>query len=696
MRFSLDWLRDHVAIDLPPAELSRRLTAAGLAVEGIEPFGDDAILEVDVTGNRPDCMNHRGLAREIAAFTGRSLLPLDASLPCSPSLATSSVASVRIDAPDLCSRYTARVVLGVRIAPSPGWLERRLRAIGLVPKFNVVDAANYVLWDLGHPLHTFDLDRLEGRTIVVRRAGPGERLVTVADGLEHPLMESMLVIADASRPVAIAGVMGGLDSGISETSRNVLVESAWFDPVSVRRTARALGMHTDASHRFERGADPGITLLAADRLCRMILELAGGECPSGAIDAPAGARPVQQVRLRRKRLVEVLGAEVPEEDVESRLGGLEIALQRSPEGWSATIPTHRPDLQIEEDLIEEVGRSIGYDRFPSTLPSTTTLPVERLRHEETDARLREALARLGYSEMIGYAMVGRKEDALFAPPGAAAPVAVENPLSERWEVMRRSILPGLVHAAGHNIRHGQRDLALFEIGTIFVRSELPAGPAGSPTIREERVVGLLGCGRAGAQRWNLPNRPFDVYDLTGAIEGVALVFGVAATSVEPVSGTEADPFLHPQQCFRVVLGRERIGFGGALHPDLAVHLELPRGCLIAQLLLGPLEAHRAALPSFRPLPRFPAVSRDISAIVSSETLYAELERVLREALAGAPAHFVLTDRYAGPPLPAGKVSFTFNIGIEPEDRTWTAEEIDDLTGRVMNALIERVGAEIRR
>jgi phenylalanyl-tRNA synthetase beta chain len=712
VRFSLDWLRQHVEIDLEPEELARKLTSVGFAVEGIEPLDEDVALEVEVTGNRPDCMNHRGLAREIAAITGRPLRPLETGCPES-SRPTSEAARVEIEDAELCSRYTARVILGVRLGPSPAWLERRLRAIGLMPKWNVVDAANYVLWDLGHPLHTFDLANLSESRIVVRRARPGEKLLTVADEIEHALDPSMLLIADSARPVAVAGVMGGLESGITGATRDVLIESAWFDPVSVRRTARALGMHTDASHRFERGADPEMTLQAADRLCRMILDVSGGECLSGAIDVVARKQPRRELTLRRGRLVSLLGADVPDEKVLRILTGLEIPLEETRNGWTVSAPSHRSDLLGEEDLIEEVARSIGYDALPSTLPVETPLPPERQHRDERDQVLRETLARAGYCEVIGYAMVGREEDESFGRDGAPPPLRITNPLSERWEVMRRSIFPGLVRSAGHNLRHGQRDFALFEVGTIFHRPPAGKGVRHTPGPKkphperedrcdarpsepelplEESVVGLLVCGRAGATRWNLPRHEYDLYDLTGSVEAIARVYRAGPVTILPASYG----FLHPHQSFSATIGGKEIALGGIIHPELIERLELAPKCAVAQVSLTTLRSCLGGPATFRALPRYPAVSRDISAIVLEEVPYADVERVVAEAVAGTPSRFALTDRYDGPPLPRGRVSLTFNISIEPEDRTWTLEEIDALTGRVMQALERQIGAEIRR
>ncbi len=690
MRFSLGWLRTHVDAPEPLAAIARRLTSAGFAVEGSEAVGDDTAIEVEVPSNRPDCMNHRGLAREIAAAFERPLRPLPADIPEADPPA-SEAASIRIEAPDLCSRYVGRVVRGVRIVPSPGWLQARLHTIGLVPKNAVVDASNYVLWDLGQPLHAFDLARVGGAAIVVRRARPGERLVTVVDGAERTLTGEMLVIADSERPTALAGVMGGRDSAISNTTRDVLIESAWFDPLSVRRTARALGLHTDASHRFERGADPGALVPAARVLARLIVETAGGTCLRGEVDARGTERPRAAVRLRHARIETVLGMPVPPADVERVLSGFgHAATRETAQGgaaWSVAPPGFRPDVTIEEDLIEEVGRAIGYDAIPATLPSPVIAPPVSLR-DWIETAARDRMTSLGWFETIGYAMVGRAEDEAFAPAGTPAAIAIANPLSDRWEVMRRSLLPGLVRAASHNARHGQGDFSLFEVGTVFTAREhrdqdrLP---------REERVLGLIAHGRISGLHWALPARAADVWDLTGAIAAVAALRAGKTVSFSPGGG---QAFV-PGTVFQGRIGHEVVAFGGVLDPVISGKFDLPDGCVAAELRLAPLCQPGEEPARFRPLPRFPEVERDLSLTVPSSVAWTRLESAVHEALRGAPARFALVDRYEGPPLPAGTVSLTIRVTISPEDRTWTQEEIDRLVEGLAAALASKTGAARR-
>jgi phenylalanyl-tRNA synthetase beta chain len=596
MRFSIDWLREFIDIVVPPAELAARLTAAGFEVGGWEEDaagGAGPVLEIDITANRPDAMNHFGLAREIAAILGLPLRVPSFGLEEAAEPAASA-ASVAVEAADLCPRYVGRVVTGLRVAESPAWLKSRLTAIGLAPKNNLVDASNYVLFELGQPLHTFDLARLGGRGVLVRRARAGETIVTVADRESRKLTEGMLVIGEAGangrpgRPAAIAGVMGGLDTAIGERTREVLVESAWFDPASVRRTARTLGLHSDASHRFERGADPGMTLFAADRLAALLAELGGGRVLAGALDVQAGTvaaaagdarsseaedggsvrarttagagevareergprertgaasasrrfepawRP-EPLSLRPRRLTAVLGIEAAPERIVATLKPLAIELHPEAAGGSSgtpparaarraaatvpapvresdegpalafRIPTWRADITREEDLIEEYARLSGYDAIPETLPAALLPP--RMKESEdrrgrTEDRARARLAALGYREVINYAMVSRSMDATLGPlPGADTdPFAIGNPLSDRWEVMRRSLLPGLAETLAFNLARGRFDLRIFEIASVHGR-----GPGDRP--REIPVAGIGAAGSFNDVGWPARARP---------------------------------------------------------------------------------------------------------------------------------------------------------------------------------------------
>jgi phenylalanyl-tRNA synthetase beta chain len=790
MRFSVDWLHDYFEAPLPaPAELARRLTASGfetgtweavpvgsapdlpaaeterrkrlgiplpgdahsaLAPAGIAP-GSDAAIEVDITANRPDAMNHFGLAREIAAALMRPLRSPSFDLAEDAAPATSR-ARVAIEAPDLCPRYVGRVVTGLRVAPSPAWLRRRLEAIGLTTKNNLVDASNYVLFELGQPLHAFDLKRLAGGGVIVRRARAGEAIVTVVDRVEKKLSEGMLVIAEAGdgarpgRPAAIAGVMGGFETAISDATTDVLVESAWFEPRSVARTSRALGLRSDASQRFERGADPGMTLFAADRLAALLAELGGGRILAGAIDArasgtgtlpePAGSASsgsgrrafaavhrADPIVLRTDRASALLGLRSSEDEAASRLGRLSIAATSAGDGRvSCAVPTWRGDLALEVDLIEEYARLGGYDAVPSTLPRLAP-PIPHEGAGEAEDRARRALAAFGYREAITYSMLSRADDdrfgALAAPlskDAAGPPLVIQNPISERWEVMRRSLLPGLAGTLAFNLARGREDLRLFEVATVHGGGEPPF---------EAPAAAIGAVGLAHDPGWPRPLRPYDLLDLTGAIEALVLAMtgeraalagsgghagaptGSSAraegsagssrlTSFAPANG----PF-HPRQSFTLFWDGRPVGRGGRLSAEAEKAIESDRPLFVAEMLLTPfLEA--PAPPRFRPLSRLNPVVRDLSFFVARETPFARIEEAVASAAravailpAGAPS-YVLVDRFEGKSVPEGRVSYMFRFRFAPRERALTAEEINGAIEAIAAGLRGAIDAEIRR
>lgn len=804
MRFSCDWLHDFLEAPLPaPEELARRLTSIGFEVgtwekipvaaaspdlpadelerrarlglpapgqphawdraAGIAP-GADAALDVDITANRPDAMNHFGLAREIAATLGLRLRAPECALTEDPAPA-SARAHVAIEAPDLCARYVGRVVTGLRVAPSPAWLRRRLEAIGLTPKNNLVDASNYVLFELGQPLHVFDLKRLSGGGVVARRARAGEKIVAVVDREEKTLADGMLVIAETGlpghpgRPAAIAGVMGGFDTAISDATTEVLIESAWFEPRSVARTARALALRTDASQRFERGADPGMTLFAADRLASLLAELGGGRVLKDAIDvrAPGAAallRPPAEatsagsgrrrfeasyregtIALRVERASALLGVALDADDAAARLARLSISATRS---GAATLqcsaPSWRGDLAREVDLIEECARLEGYDVIPATLPAIPPpIPIEGAGEAEDRARL--ALAGFGYREAITYAMVSRDDDARFGAlvgPGtqgaARPPLVIQNPLSERWEVMRRSMLPGLAGALTFNLARGREDLRLFEVGSVH-------GVGDPPFEARAAVIGASGLAHDPASP--RPLRPYDLLDLTGAIEAlVAALTGQRATlagSSSAGGGAEAPPVatgatavpgtppgtppgaesprlacvpakepgpFHPRQSFAILWDGRPIGRGGRLSAEIEAAVEAARPLFLAEMLLEPFLA-AAPPPRFRALSRLNPVARDLSFFVARETTFARIEEAMAAAMsgvsggpAGAPS-YTLIDRFEGKSVPDGRVSYAFRFRFAPRERALTAEEINGAIESIAASLAASLRAEIR-
>lgn len=684
MKLSLEWLRDYVELPETPEELGRPLTQAGLAVEGIEEVDGGTVLDIDVTTNRPDCMNHFGLAREIAVLYGRPLRRPPAA-PAEASEPAKRAASVTIEDAQGCPRYAARVVRGVRVGPSPDWLRRRLEAIGLRSINNVVDVTNFVLWELGQPLHAFDLAKLEGGRIVVRRARPGETLVTL-DNQPRELAREMLVIADAGRPVALAGVMGGADSEVTEETRDILLESAHFDRKSVRRTARALGLHTDASHRFERGADPEICAEAAGRAAMLIVEIAGGEVLAGAIDVRAGEAPVRRGRLELAKLNAFAGIEVAAGDVERWLAGLGFQLESLGDGaWTVTVPSWRlydfeprpepPHEIYPADLYEEVLRIHGLDAIPTTLPALPGSDGPKSESQRRRTLARRHLAASGYAEAVHFAFQDPAADAAFPSlRPEARPLRLANPLSERYAVLRRSLVPNLVESARFNQRRGAAAVRLFEVATVFYenpRAELPDQP--------EHVA--LVCGGRLGNPWER-EVDLDLFDLKGAVESLAEALG-ARLAARPAEL----PGLLPGSAAELLREDEdgtAIGFFGQVEEQEGYPL------YVAEVALDGLAVGRRDLEVELPSRR-PGIAADLTFTHPLATPWAEIRWAIDEL---KPAELVscgLEARYRGPGVPEGAVNTTIRFIYNAQDRSLTQEEVNAWQADLAGRLRERFG-----
>ena len=522
MKIVYHWLKEFVDATAPAAELRSRLSLAGMAVDSLEETAAGPVLDVEVTANRPDCLGHYGLAREIAAIYRLPVKPLAPKLKESAEKVADAT-RVEIEAPELCRRFTARILRGVKVGPSPGWLRQRLQAIGQNPINNVVDVTNYVMFELGQPMHAYDLDKLSGGKIVARRARAGETMRTL-DGTQRTLAKDMCVIADGAQAVGVAGVMGGAESEIGFGSRNILLESAWFDPISVRRTSKALGLRTEASYRFERGADPEMAELASRRAAELIQQLAGGEILAGVVDVYPGRAAAPSIELSRKELLRVMGADVPDRDIEEILGALgfhpaRTDAHRGTPGsllavWKCTQPSWRRDVTRGIDLIEEVARHYGYDKFPPRLPPAKQ-PAHRLLHAEAEDRLRERLVALGYQEIVAIPLVDARHDEIFRAEGVA-PAVIGNPLAEDASVMRSSGIVSMIGALEWNLNHGQRDLRLFEIGKTYEMRD------GEPV--ETRVLTLGASGQAREKTIHEAAREFSFADLKGDLDGIGASF----------------------------------------------------------------------------------------------------------------------------------------------------------------------------
>ncbi len=652
---------------------------------------EDVVLEVNVTPNRPDALSHVGIAREVAALLGTKVRMPAPRLAEAGAPAADAV-KVRIEAPDRCARYAARVIEGVRIGPSPLRLTRRLEACGVRSISNVVDATNYVLLELGHPLHAFDLDKVAGREIVVRTARPGEKLVTL-DGKERPLSPEDLLIADRDRGSALAGVMGGGDSEISSGTSRVLLESAWFQPGSIRRTSRRHGLKTEASHRFERGADPGMVVPAVDRCAALIAELAGGKVRPGIVDAHPRIVRAPEVRLRWRTPAALLGMDVPREDARRILAGLGFEEPAADEeGATYRVPSWRADVSIEEDLVEEIVRTRGYDAIPETLPANAVDTPADPPEARAVACTRAALEAAGFSEAVNFSFVSARELEPFEQQvvtgdgsGRALGVALKNPISAELSVMRTSLVPSLLRNTAHNRRQRVEDVRLYEIASVY---HPHPDPRDRPSAESIEVAGVI-AGRRSPTGWDVPGGPADFYDAKGAAAAVLEALGVEARW-EPRAG----PWLHPRKSARAVAASgEVLGEVGELHPRAAAAFELPRGVLAFRLSLDALLGRASLVPQYRAIPRLPAVLRDLAVVLDDAATAASVEALVREE--PLVESVTIFDVYRGPPLPAGKKNLAFAIAYRAPDRTLTDAEADAAHARIVQRLRAKLGAELR-
>ncbi|MCC7381820.1 MAG: phenylalanine--tRNA ligase subunit beta [Deltaproteobacteria bacterium] len=665
----------------------------------------DAILEVSPPANRPDVLSHFGLAREIAALFRLGPPKIKARVRES-GVSASALAKVEIKAGPRCPRYLARVIEGVRVGPSPEAVVRRLEAIGLRSISNVVDATNLVLMELGHPLHAFDLDRLQEARIVVRTAKAGESIVTI-DAVTRKLDEDDLVIADAQAPVALAGVMGGSGSEVSAGTTRILLESARFDPRSVRRTGKRHGLHTEASHRFERGADPEMLDLAIDRCAQRIVELAGGEIRPGLIEVVKKDRARRVVPIRPARAASVLGRPVDRDEVKETLAALGLKKVSAPKDEERRprkekgkksrkqkppadalffeVPSHRVDLVAEVDLIEELARVAGYDTIPTTLPAFT--PAIAAAAEDPAERVRDALVGLGFRETISLAFNSRAQLEQLGFNVQRA-VEVANPLGEESALMRRSLLPALLRAVQHNQSLMRSDVRLFELGNCFEW----ASPPGQLPV-ETASLGLVLRGRRAPRGWWGDPSAADVYDLKGVLEALLDLHDVRGARFVAVERSH----LHPRSSGEIEVGGRPIGVFGELHPDLVTRLDLAGPpVLVAELELEALLRARGPRALARPLPRFPAVARDLSFFLDRRVSAEAILDVVRGSGGGELESAEIFDVYEGKGVPEGKRSVAVSMAFRALERTLTDAEVDAVQTGVIQALEGHLGAEIRK
>jgi phenylalanyl-tRNA synthetase beta chain len=662
--------------------------AAGTVLREL-PGVADTVLELEVTPNRGDCLSIFGVAREIAALTGTRLRQPRLRLQEAGAPAASQIA-VQVEAPDLCPRYSARIVRGVQVGPSPLWLRLRLRRAGMRPQTNVVDASNYIMLERGQPLHAFDLEQIAEGRIVVRRAAPGERLVTL-DGTARTLEADDLVIADGQRPVALAGVMGGKDSEVRPETRALLLESAFFAPATVRRTARRTGLVSQAAYRFERRVDPAGVRPALDALAALIAKLAGGRIAPDVVEdvSPEHEPAIPPIRLRPRRVASVLGMPTSRGEITRRLRALGARCGPAGEGLVVTPPSFRGDLRLEEDLIEEVARVGGYESIPMTLPA-----VRLSAGSESDARalarrVRRVLVGEGLTEMVTLAFTDA--DMNQRMPGfvgrALVPLGVRNPLSSELGELRRSPLAGLVRALRSNRAQQAAFVGAFEVGKGY-------GMEATGAAQEPRAIAILLAGSWPARGVERQGPPVDFLDLKGVCENLFAGLGIEGRRVRWRPAGEVT-FLHPAQAALIEVDGGTLGVAGALHPQISQGCDLAEEVWIAELDFAELAHYVSRRVTLRPLPRFPAVTRDIAVVVDEAFRAGEILEEVRALEEPQVESVRLFDCYRGSPVPPGKKSLAYTIAYRAADRTLTDDEVNALHAAVRERLASRFRLEFR-
>ena len=644
---------------------------------------DDVVFELEITPNRPDCLSLIGVAREIRAETGNPLKLPTIDLPESD-INAQDLTSVTIDAPDLCPRYAARVIQGVKVTESPTWLQQRLESVGIGVINNIVDVTNFVLMEYGQPLHAFDYHKLAENRIVVRRATESEHITTL-DEVERELTPDMLVIADAEKPVALAGIMGGYDSEITDATCDVLLESAYFNPSSVRATAKAFGISTEASYRFERGADPGAVLAALDRAAQLIAELAGGTICEGIVDVYPGQQPLTQIQLRPERVNFVLGTTLEAGEMVQILNRLGFDVDATGAVYQVTVPTFRSDVTREIDLIEEIARVHGYDNIPTTLPKGD-IPVPTSDPKtEVRRRIKQFLLAAGMMEAVNYSFCDPNcfdKIRLNAEDPCRNTLRLRNPLSPEMSVLRTTLTPGLLENAQHNRNHQIDTIALFEIGGVFVHDGKEKEP--------ERVAGLL-AGQIGEGVYSDPYRSPDFFDIKGLVEGMLEVCGVVDWTLQ----NTATPTFHPGRNAEVLLDDKRIGVFGEGHPEVLENYDLPYKAYLFEFDLERLADAATFAKRFEPISIYPKVARDLAIVVDQEIL-SDMPTELIYTTGGDSVDSVrLFDVYEGEQVPEGKKSLAYTITYHSVTETLTDKAVNALHDEVVKCLNRELGAELR-
>lgn len=680
MKLSYEWLKEYVDPGVDAGELARALTMTGSAVETVKDVQGDKVLEMEITSNRSDCLSVLGLAREVSAIFDKPLRVPDLS-PVKGAETGRRIECV-IKAENLCRRYTARVITNVTVKPAHEKISKKIAAVSLRTVNNIVDITNYCLMELGQPMHAFDLDKIRGAKVIIRGAVKGERIVTI-DGVERTLEEGMLVIADAERAIAIAGVMGGLGTEVTPLTKNILLESAYFDPISIRRTARRLALGSDSSYRFERGVDKGMVLPASDRAAKMIQEASGGEI---AELYDIGRAEAEQINLKFnvRDASKALGVELKRNEVKRIFNALGIGtMDEGEDTLHVTVPSSRKDLEREVDLLEEAARIFGYENIPSTEGKIVPQAERKTKLRKVDEKIRATLAGAGLNEIMTYSLTNKKAvNAFFSLPGK--PVQLANPLSEEQRFLVPQLLDGMLKAIAWNINRKNKDLAFFEVGKTYSRTgESEKDIVEVPTL----AIGLTGASR---KNWKEGEVKTGFFELKGLVEAV-----LGRLRIKSVF-TRAD-FEEFSASAKISIGSDErpAGIIGEVAAKALAAYDIAENVFLAQISIDEIAKEAVFGDAYFPIPAFPSSTRDVSILCDKKLEAASIKAAVEETGRGLIRKATLIDLYEGDKLPPGKKSLTYSIEYGRDERTLTDEEVENAHSRIKLALTDKFRVSFR-
>ena len=680
MIISLNWLKDYIELDLSLPQLIEKLNMIGLMVEDWEEKGSDVILDIETYANRPDTLGHLGVARELAAALELGIK--EQKWPLTEiEQKTSDLADVRIWDDELCPRYSGMVIKGIQVGPSPEWLRKRIEAVGLKPINNVVDVTNYVLFATAHPIHAFDLAKISGRKIIIRKATDAEVLRGLEDS-DISLTPEMLVIADEKKPIALAGIIGGEESSVTESTQDVFIESACFDPVSIRKTSKKTGISTDASYRFERGADisfpPQAALMAASLLTQL-----GGKASKGLVDVYPKPRKEKTVVLRHHRISDLLGLEIDEEFAVRTLASLGFQAEVQQRGvWQVKIPQFRVDVEREADLIEEIARFYGYDKIPASLPPLRVLELPVDQKRERINKFRQLLFHNGFDEVLNFSFSDPEKEARLQTGQKA--IEIRNPVSSKASLLRTTLLGGLLENIVWNKNRGAEGIHLFEIGNVYFWQ--------NETNREQLTLALATTGLVGPVQWHRKSEDTDFFRIKGALESL-----MTYSRYEPFSFKEEDhAFFEQEYSLAMIFKEETVGYCGLLKKNLLDSYSLKEPVWAAELNLALLFEKQPYSFEFTPVDRFPSITRDVSFISSRSVLYQDIKEVVEKLAIPYLMEFDPHDRFSGSSIPNGKISLSLRFVFRHPQRTLLAKEVDTLLEKIINALVTKFKFQLRK